>query len=428
MDNPTKIYCGICDAQHITKTADFWCPECDEGLCTECKNHHSFSKASRHHGVILIEDYRKLSTDISNIMHHCTEHEKNLQMYCPHHNQLCCLLCISTSHKDCTGMLSIEEIAKTSQSGGLLESLQKSLEDLKYNIDKIVKDRQINLTKIKEQRKKFDDSLKILRKRINIQFDKLEKETVNELNSAECDVKTKIEDLLKELQEKSERIAVLQKNISDLHNHASDLQTFIGSKTLEEKIEFEETYIQSLTEDERLRQFSLNYNYNKTIESLFKGVTSFGFASTESSLPTVEIKLHKDKQAQIMSASVIPKGVDDFDGTFSGKLHVSKKQFRKKRAKDHGASWAAYYAKFYSQTPNAEYGGQTQQTVQQSQQPASQQPAATINPQTGQPDYSQAWAEYYRQQGMFTQAQVVLQRAAALQAGAGSPRPIQPPY
>ena len=53
------ILCGICEAQHITKYADQWCPECDEGLCSDCEKHHNISKASRNHGVISIESYHK---------------------------------------------------------------------------------------------------------------------------------------------------------------------------------------------------------------------------------------------------------------------------------------------------------------------------------------------------------------------------------
>ena len=54
------ILCGICEAQHIKKYADQWCPECDEGLCSDCENHHKMSKASRNHGAIPIANYHKL--------------------------------------------------------------------------------------------------------------------------------------------------------------------------------------------------------------------------------------------------------------------------------------------------------------------------------------------------------------------------------
>ena len=53
-----------------------------------------------------------------------------------------------------------------------------------------------------------------------------------------------------------------------------------------------------------------------------------------------------------------------------------------------------------------------------------------VNPQTGQMDYSAAWAEYYRQQGMHYHAQAILQQAQGGNSGGapagGQPAP-QPP-
>ena len=108
-----------------------WCPECDEG-CADCEAHFHISKGTRNHGIISIEHYQS----ISEIGHHCKDHDMKYKMFCQVHDKPCCLDCISTNQKDCVGRLSIREIIKTSKTSTLLDDIEQSLTNVKFNIDK----------------------------------------------------------------------------------------------------------------------------------------------------------------------------------------------------------------------------------------------------------------------------------------------------
>ena len=69
-------FCGMCDIRHISTASEVWCPDCDEGLCTECLDHHRLASPSRKHTTIPIAEYRKLPSFVLEIKEHCNEHHE----------------------------------------------------------------------------------------------------------------------------------------------------------------------------------------------------------------------------------------------------------------------------------------------------------------------------------------------------------------
>ncbi|TKR72978.1 hypothetical protein L596_020354 [Steinernema carpocapsae] len=125
-----------------------------------------------------------------------------------------------------------------------------------------------------------------------------------------------------------------------------------------------------------------------------------------------------------------PTGGDTFGGAYDS-MGSAGQWNANNYGQQGGAEWNQYYNQ---QGQQGAQGGQFQQpAAAQFQQPQQQQSAPAINPQTGQPDYSAQWAEYYRSMGMHEQAQMIEQQLKQGGGGgpaqpAAAPRQQQPSY
>jgi DNA-binding beta-propeller fold protein YncE len=165
-----------------------------------------------------------------------------------------------------------------------------------------------------------------MRVKINSHLDTLEHNIIQKLDDTENKIKSKIDNLLKQLSKNSKTVEGLQSDIRAVKEYASDLQTFLGSKAIEEEVKKEEEYLMALSEDGCLQQLNLRYNINTKIKDILSTITTFGSVSIETSPPSVAIKTTKAKQAQIMSVIQHPsvKSINDIKLTLHTTFDIPK--------------------------------------------------------------------------------------------------------
>jgi DNA-binding beta-propeller fold protein YncE len=161
---------------------------------------------------------------------------------------------------------------------------------------------------------------------INSHLDTLEQNILQKLDDTEDQIKSKIDNLLKHLSKNSKTVEGLQSDIRAVKEYASDLQTFLGSKAIEEEVKKEEEYLMALSEDGCLQQLNLSYNINTKIKDILSTITTFGSVSIETSPPSVAIKAMKAKQAQIMSVIQPPsvKSINNIKLTLHATFDIPK--------------------------------------------------------------------------------------------------------
>jgi RNA-splicing ligase RtcB len=89
------------------------------------------------------------------------------------------------------------------------------------------------------------------------------------LDDTEDKIKSKIDNLLKQLSKNSKTVEGLQSDIRAVKEYASDLQTFLGSKAIEEEVKKEEENLMVLSEDGCLQQLNLYVDTATVVSSRY---------------------------------------------------------------------------------------------------------------------------------------------------------------
>ncbi|CAC5392030.1 unnamed protein product [Mytilus coruscus] len=261
--------CGVCDSLEIAKPSVVWCSECDEGLCAECDKHHTVSRASRTHNSIHINEYNKLPSEIS---HNCLKHNEKFQIYCRKHDCPCCRRCVIETHNDCKDITAIDDIIKDVKSSNALNNIELMLMEVAENLEKIIKDRKDNLASLKDQKGKIEIEIQQKRIKINTHLDQLQEDLLIELNTIEEIERNKIKNLLTSLGKKKKEIKEYKTTLSNIKQYASELQTFLAIRQIENNVFNEEFFLETLSTSTSLGRIVLSLEDD---DSFFQTISNF---------------------------------------------------------------------------------------------------------------------------------------------------------
>ncbi|XP_052093242.1 uncharacterized protein LOC127729461 [Mytilus californianus] len=255
-------------------TADFWCYNCDKGLCLRCSSHHKRMKSSSHHNTIDIQIYKSCTLPIGSINTECDTHHQQFNLYCPNHLMPCCDECISTSHSKCTGIKSLASVVEKTKIEKSKESVEKDINSITYFLDKMVNSKSENIKRGEQQHDSINEFVIKIRNGINKHLDHLEKKLWKEADTVWSQEKSKLTSLITEIEDKQKTLKEMLENLNMVTEHTTKLQSFLGVHQIEQKVHQCQQYVEDMKDSERVSEVDIQVEQNDEIEKIFSELQS----------------------------------------------------------------------------------------------------------------------------------------------------------
>ncbi|CAC5372552.1 unnamed protein product [Mytilus coruscus] len=313
MASSVAKFCGPCEARHTTEIAVVWCIDCDDGLCPSCLEHHKVSKASNKHQTIPVSKYAEVESVSSLIKLECEEHNQKLSFFCQDHYPTACALCIPEKHQQCTGIKPIEQLAQHAKSSTELFDLEKGLKELANTLVELKTRRQQNIEEIRDQRKNILAEIKSLRKQIDMYLDDLESDLLKQLEDFSNQNISEIEKLLSKLKDKETQIKNLGESIYQIKETLSNVQVFLATKSVGEKLREEQKWISTLCDQDVAKESILELSTDSQLTHLLSDLKHFGTIKVVRKSCQIKVGAWEQQRAQLNVP--MPAAMRDIDKT-----------------------------------------------------------------------------------------------------------------
>ncbi|WAR26821.1 TRI33-like protein, partial [Mya arenaria] len=262
--------CSTCKDDGLNNEAQFFCGDCKKYYCNNCVQLHN--KLFRAHSVLGKQDVSKwVGYAGLSPLEICDKHsDKKLELVCEDHDELCCPICFSLTHRMCQGIKRIPDLVDGLKKQTDFIKMPADVQKIIYMLQEITQKRTNNKQSLKGSGKKLLVEIKSLRQRINAKLDILEEKT-NAILKVQLN---KADDILQDDIDKCTDLTYkLKTYLQTIQSQQDDSNSYIAYKKCTDKMREAESL---------LKQLSVNPNKSPAfcgdprIEKFLSGLNSLG--------------------------------------------------------------------------------------------------------------------------------------------------------
>ncbi|XP_052779185.1 E3 ubiquitin-protein ligase TRIM33-like [Mya arenaria] len=262
--------CSPCKDDGLNNEAHFFCDECKKYYCNNCVQLHN--KLFRTHSVLGRQDVSKWVgyAGLSPI-EKCDKHgDKKLELLCEDHDELCCPICVSLTHRMCQSIKHIPDLSKGLKTQIDFKKLPADVDTITTRLQGITKKRTHNKQSLKDSGKKILAEIKSLRKKVIEKFDDIEKKTKDILENQLHEADDFLQDDIDKCTKLTDK---LKTYLNTIQSQQDDNISYIAYKKCKDKMSDAESLLQELSTKP---DTSLTFQADPRFEQCLSGLNALG--------------------------------------------------------------------------------------------------------------------------------------------------------
>ncbi|XP_052780120.1 uncharacterized protein LOC128217194 [Mya arenaria] len=270
------LRCSPCEEDGLNSEVQYFCIDCSKYYCSMCESKHGgLFKRHKVLGRENVKEWAAMPGTVVNDLERCEHHsEKVVELFCVDHQELCCQICVSVVHRQCSTIQHIPDLARGIYDKPEFKRLPQQIVDIQSQIKKLQDSCKNNQHSIRDSRTQIIQEIRALRRKIDRVFDQLEKNTIKELDVIVAKFELEIKEDIEQSTQMNKVITSLADNMAK--SKMNDFLAFVGYSRCQDMItEANYFLLNTTTNQERKLKFVHDSELNDLIDS-FLSLKCFG--------------------------------------------------------------------------------------------------------------------------------------------------------